>query len=367
MMTDKKIFVFDGGGKDDACVREWFVCYYRNGKRIRVKGGINREKTPEARRRVAAAIINQLLRNNLVDDVDYRHIPEGTAAELRASIAGLIADWHARLRPKSVQTYLGKVDRFLDWVDANVKGVFTTEHAELFMRHVSTSGANATTWNNYRSVCRTVFSELWPSRPNPFDKLRARRKQEPTPAMFFQSAQIRQLKAAISNKDPQLWLFCQFIYYAFIRPGELRQLRIGDLLIDSQQILVPADIAKNKKRQFVHIPDGLDESIKAAGLEDCPTNYFVFGRHGVPGHEPISINSMKLRHQRILKAMNWDTRKFKLYSWKHTGAVACIRAGVNPKTLQLQLRHSSLNETDIYLRSLGIQHTGEIKGLHPKI
>jgi hypothetical protein len=45
---------------------------------------------------------------------------------------------------------------------------------------------------------------------------------------------------------------------------------------------------------------------------------------------------------------------YAFYSWKHTGVVQAVRNGVNMKTLQLQLRHNSLDMVNEYLKNLGI-------------
>ena len=44
-----------------------------------------------------------------------------------------------------------------------------------------------------------------------------------------------------------------------------------------------------------------------------------------------------------------------LYFWKHTGAVNAYLSGVGIKQLQRLLRHSSVQITDIYLKSLGLR------------
>ena len=45
---------------------------------------------------------------------------------------------------------------------------------------------------------------------------------------------------------------------------------------------------------------------------------------------------------------------YTLYSWKHSGVVAAYNAGVDIKTIQNQCRHHSLEQTDVYLKSLGL-------------
>jgi len=45
--------------------------------------------------------------------------------------------------------------------------------------------------------------------------------------------------------DSELFLFTRFIYYTFIRPGELRLIRINDLRLKDKYLFVKGEISKN--------------------------------------------------------------------------------------------------------------------------
>lgn len=45
---------------------------------------------------------------------------------------------------------------------------------------------------------------------------------------------------------------------------------------------------------------------------------------------------------------------YSFYSLKHTGVVRAVKAGVNIKEIQLQLRHHSLDMVNEYLKNLGV-------------
>ncbi|MBK9729683.1 MAG: hypothetical protein IPO83_00045 [Chitinophagaceae bacterium] len=64
---------------------------------------------------------------------------------------------------------------------------------------------------------------------NLFDKIK-RCPEERKGSLYFQPEQVSRLKLIISEKEPALWLACQFIYYCFIRPGELRNLKVSDVM-----------------------------------------------------------------------------------------------------------------------------------------
>ena len=59
------------------------------------------------------------------------------------------------------------------------------------------------------------------------------------------------------------------------------------------------------------------------------------------------------RFRKLIKALNLG-KDYTLYSWKHSGVVVAYKAGIDIKTIQSQCRHKSLEQTDIYLKSLGL-------------
>ena len=59
------------------------------------------------------------------------------------------------------------------------------------------------------------------------------------------------------------------------------------------------------------------------------------------------------RFRRLITELHLG-KDYTLYSWKHSGVVAAYNAGIDIKTIQNQCRHHSLEQTDIYLKSLGL-------------
>jgi integrase len=59
---------------------------------------------------------------------------------------------------------------------------------------------------------------------------------------------------------------------------------------------------------------------------------------------------------------------YTFYSWKNTGAVMMYKNGVKMKYISLLMGHSSIEITDIYFKSLGIDDVmNEINIAYPSI
>lgn len=323
----------------------WFVYYYdAQGKRVRVYGDINQHFTAEARTAAANKIINALTGSRLTLTAVDR-------------IAAYIEQERHRWRNKTYQTYYSKLQVFREWaVDRDLSAAVLSD----FFRHLSET-RHSSTRNWYIVFFRTMLKAIG----EPLDIIDQveKRKSAATPAAYFQKNQIARIKKHLTAKDPELWFFCQWVYYCFVRPGELRLLKIEDVLLDDYKLRIPAAVSKNRATQLVTIPVQFRNDIKCLE-ERAPTEY-IFHRPG-QSNKPYSVNYFSEKHRQVLRELGFSSQH-KLYSWKHTGAVNAVKAGVTVKELQVQLRHHSLEMVDKYLRQLGAWDLGDLENAFPGI
>jgi integrase len=185
---------------------------------------------------------------------------------------------------------------------------------------------------------------------NPLRNIRKHKEAQSLKNMAFSKEQMTRIKKIVEMKDPDLWLFIQFIYYCYLRPNEVRQLKHIYLNMDKNQIFIPAHISKNGKDGYVTIPESFRSVLAVSKELNSPFEYIFPGRDK---SGPVSKNVMGLRFHELVKDLNLG-KDYTLYSWKHSGVVAAYYAGIDIKTIQGQCRHQSLEQTDIYLKSLGL-------------
>ncbi|MEO5889747.1 MAG: tyrosine-type recombinase/integrase [Ferruginibacter sp.] len=279
-----------------------------------------------------------------------------------------------RIRLSSKRRYNGLVKNLEAWLLQGGRpqlpiGAFSNNDAQSFLQFVVQGLQQSNeSHNQHLRLFKSFFVELILQgvvNKNPFAGIRGMEKIN-IPALYFNKGQIEILKLVIPNRDTQLWQFCNVMYYCFIRPGELRQLLISDIDFQEARIRMRPEITKNKKLQYVSIPSQLFRMFQDAGFNKYSKNYYLFGRDGLPGLVQLSTSSMKVRHQTILRGIKFST-EHKLYSWKHTGAIACARAGMPLKDLQMQLRHSSLDQVNKYLASMLVWESDFIKNSYPEL
>ena len=280
------------------------------------------------------------------------------------------------LREKSASTYLSKVTIFQIWLNKNgynnkFVANFKMEDAELFLKWlIDTKGRNVshTSRNTYLVTMRTIWKTMQQKGiviKNPWEET-TKIKENRMGKLPLKLSMKKTLIKEFAEEDPELWLFVQFMYYCFIRPGELIKLKIGAIDLDDEKILIDGDISKNRKSEYVVIPPPFLKVLKELKITRYKYNYYIFSPDGGPGEQPYSKDVFNRRHKVFTDRKGYN-RRYTLYSWKHTGACDVAMSGANLKQLQMQLRHSDLQTTDIYLKGLGISDMGDLKSKFPSL
>lgn len=179
--------------------------------------------------------------------------------------------------------------------------------------------------------------------------------------MAYTAEQRATLETHMQQQDVEMYRYTRFVYQAFIRPKEIMGIQVRDVDLDNNRIGVHGSIAKgtkqNVKTEYVELTPALREIITDMNLLTLKPTDFLFSRRFLPGPVAIHRNEATNRHRALLEATGLYNGELTLYSWKHTGVVNAYRAGAEIEWLQKQLRHSSLEQTVVYLKSLGLMLT----------
>jgi integrase len=212
---------------------------------------------------------------------------------------------------------------------------------------------NAKTVNGHIAYLKSLFQILVEREiigQNSFKNITKHKESSSRKNLAFSPEQIEKIKAIVEEKNPELWIFIQFIYYCYLRPNEIRQLEYRYFNLDERKIFIPSNISKNGKDGYVSIPESFYKILKKSEVFNSEKRFVFESREG---DKPYSKNVMSERFRKLIKPLALG-KDYTLYSWKHSGVVAAYNAGVDIKSIQNQCRHHSLEQTDIYLKSLGL-------------
>lgn len=151
--------------------------------------------------------------------------------------------------------------------------------------------------------------------------------------------------------------FLSTIYYEWVRPEEITQLRIFNIDLKSATINFSSDITKNEKGATIQIVPPYMEILKELEIEKYPPHYFLFSEDYLPG--PYQLNAKhacsNFWRRHVKDKLGVDTNP---YSLKHKGNIDYVLNNkgdkYDAKWHQMQNRHASLAQTEQYMRDLGV-------------
>lgn len=244
---------------------------------------------------------------------------------------------------------------------------FSTELANQYLDNtIAERGWNPSSIKQYVTITRVFFNEMkrrkWITE-NPF----ADRKVPKVPvgrAMAFSLNERKALKNLLYMQDRGLYYFTQFMYHTFIRGKELLRIKVGDVDLVNNSIIIRD--SKNGWQEHVTINENFREIIAEMQLEKYPSDYFIFGKVGRTNRARIAPSPTKYSSKAIDAKHTLFRRELKIndktiYSWKHSGVCDYYEATKDPYAIMTQCRHRSLDVTMRYLRSLGLSQNEAIR------
>lgn len=383
----KKAALKNGGGDLSA---RWHVEYYiwseQRQKLVRRRRYENFEKfnTYEERMKYglqAVKDINSLLPESCIEPLAVEEDPKPKKDFKRAT--GLTIVEHllkslSDLYPEdgsSYPNYKSTITNLTDWLDLTRRYSITFERfnkptAQEYVDFMHMKqGHSGVTIRNKISHLKALSNKLLEREEidkNPFLGLSLPKSVKTNKNAAFSHDQIKIIKNWCELNAPFDWIIYSFIYYSYMRPVEIRRLKVSDLDFENNKIHVRAAIAKNNQSVSIEMPEPLKDIMLSYIEDGSVIDDFVFASGNCPGQKPISKNVLGSRFLNMRKLLRFED-KFTLYSWKHTGVVFAYKNGVDIKAIQQQCRHSSIEQTDTYLKSLGFAKNEEFLNGIPSI
>ncbi|MBD2704402.1 site-specific integrase [Spirosoma sp. BT702] len=384
----KKPQLYNAGGD---IKKKWYVHYsYINPKtgkyqRIKQYQDLNSYHTKKERIEYADLLIKAIEEDLEAGYNPFAKVNEQTVAgsyTLEQCVPAFLATKERQLRGKTIMGYRSILNMFLDWAKRTENhdrhlSELTTEDVENYFRWAQKNRNLAPTTHNTELTTIRSFFTFWIGKRlinyNPASGIK-RLREEVAKHTVYSDAQIKLITDYLSQsdtpRDKQLLQYIKFIYYTCIRPKEIRMLKVGDIRLKTDTILVPANVSKSGRSEPVDIAPGLDEVIEEMGLATADPDWYVFGNQakGVagdysdprPGPKPVGINYFSDLYRELTKELGLS-EEHTLYSWKHTRNVHLYMEDKDLLRLMRHNRHTDPKVTMRYLRNLGLLVDTRIK------
>lgn len=233
---------------------------------------------------------------------------------------------------------------------------FTKAHAQMFCDYLTLAKKyKGKTFNVMKSFVSVLFNSMADKdiiTDNPFRRIKSQR-QEIGKNIAFSEAQKEKLIEHLKKHNHRLYLATQFIYFCYIRPVELMRLQVRNVDLKGRKIVIYPQQSKTHRQEQVEIPDAFFSLVESMNLEGYDENDFLFSNGLTPGKRQLGRNRLTQLHLKALRKLKFSS-DYTLYSWKHAGVVNAKQQGIDVYDIMRQLRHTSLDHTMIYLKSLGL-------------
>lgn len=157
--------------------------------------------------------------------------------------------------------------------------------------------------------------------------------------------EVRRLLGAVTNIKHRAVL--SLIYATGARLGEATHLQVGD--IDGARMTVHIRCGKGGKPRMVPMSAALRELLRAYWLVERPCGYLF---PGVTPDRPLHDNSVQKVCARARLRARID-KPASVHTLRHSYATHLLELGVDLRTIQKLLGHSSLSTTAIYVHVTG--------------
>lgn len=266
------------------------------------------------------------------------------------SFLNVFRKWNAE-RPKPVvymyQLKASVIDEFLDWLWID-------------------EGKSARTRDNYLGWFRTFSKWLLSKHYIPEDptaglrtEKKHRGKGEKNRTVIPKEAMLR-LRTYLEEKDQHFLLACYILYYCFVRPKEMSDLKLENISVKKGTIFIPGTISKNRKDAVVTIPDHVMRLMISLDVLNHPTDWYLFSYDCRPGQDHRLPKYFCDVWRKVAKDLKFPP-EWKFYSLKDTGITDQIKAGRDLIEVRDQARHYSLEQTDIYTPIAGKDGNQELR------
>lgn len=267
------------------------------------------------------------------------------------------------VRKDTYRSYSSFVLQFTNFINQYYKNLpaseFTRKIAVHFLDLKYSANVTPRTYNNYLKLGRTVFNWLIDHEyitSNPFAIIKAKRTYRKRRMLIPCDARQR-IVEYLQENDREFLLYLRLICVSLIRPKEVRELRVGDIDVAHNRIIVRGDVAKNHNDRYCVISnDIITDLVEVLHIDVMDYDALLFGGK--------SKQHYLRKWEKLRAALNLPP-EYQQYSFRDTGITDYLKHGVDALTVMQLAGHSDLKITSIYARHIDDGIYNRVHGLTP--
>jgi integrase len=142
-------------------------------------------------------------------------------------------------------------------------------------------------------------------------------------------------------------------YYTLIRPGELSNLKIGDISLRKQTIFVSKAFSKNRRDDNVGLNKIIIKLMLDLNIFQHTSDCYIFSHDFKPGKEHVGSDQFNKRWKVMRNALKWSDC-YQFYSLKDSG-IRDLASSEGVVVARDQARHRDISTTNRYIQHHDVQ------------
>jgi len=264
----------------------------------------------------------------------------------------------------SLSTHRGVIKWFTKFL--TIRDLLHLKVSEIKRQHIADAllytkkdrGWGPTTYNSHVELIMTAFN--WFAREEYIDRNPATGKIEKMRALVGMNEWYAKQVAAplkqymLETGNNLIYNACAFTYHLCVRSQqELLKLIVSDIDFSLKRVRFRKEVSKNGREAYRSFTPEFEEIVESMNLKGLPGDWFIFGSGGKPSESKAGKNSLAIIYKKI-KDANGVSKEHTIYSWKHTRVIHEMMKKTTPYEIQYICRHSSLTETEKYMRGFDL-------------
>ena len=270
-------------------------------------------------------------------------------------IVKYLDDREKEVRKATYLSYKSTCRVFGQWLEKNLPGCraidFNRLHALEYMSYLfDERDVSNKTYNNYLKQMRLLME--WSivhcyCKENPFKTIKARKREVKKRTVIQQDIR-KDIQTYLEEHDETFLIFVELVFFALMRPMEIRRCKIGQVHLDAHYIHIPADQAKCWKERNAPLSDELVRRLRVYLEKNrYHSDDYLFSSFFRPGATMVGYRAVWKRWHKVVRAIGLKDGQT-VYSLRDSGIVDMLHAGVDDLTVMQAAGHHDLSITSVY-------------------
>ena len=264
------------------------------------------------------------------------------------------------VRERSRSAYRRNIKQFLNWVKDAGLDPFTMkrDHVIAYKEFLAFKGLSPLSISAYITAVRLFYRFLYREGLcwNIAEDVKLPRKPQGHRKQPLSQSEGKALLQYLTRQGPRNEAIGHVLIYCGLRTIEVSRLQVQDLTIrQGKYVLMIHGKGHDIKDRFITVNDRTLQALRA---------YLATRPGALPGEPMFTSTSNNNRGQQLstttistmikeaLRAIGLDDRMFTAHSLRHTFATSSLKAGAPLDRVSKALGHSSINTTEIYLKTM---------------